>query len=167
MLIYSCLWFLYLPIEIVCYLLLIQRSFCDWVGWKYSAVQNGNESFSQPSPVPEQLWTWSGFLKRIAGLSQQIVNSEFFKTIDVWNLKWRAKWAGVNANGLSLEEQNKRWDRFQNRSQKFWVAWGLFILVLTILGIEKIIAYNNLSPQNDLSQPGQMIPVRVGNYYSH
>lgn len=38
----------------------------------------------------------------------------------------------------------------------------MIILVLTIAGVEKIIGYNDLSPQNDLSQPGQLIPFVLG-----
>jgi len=36
------------------------------------------------------------------------------------------------------------------------------VLVLTIAGVEKIIEYNNLAPQTDLSQPGQIIPFVLG-----
>ena len=38
----------------------------------------------------------------------------------------------------------------------------MVILVMTIVGVEEIISYNGLSPQNDLSQPGQMIPFVLG-----
>jgi hypothetical protein len=40
--------------------------------------------------------------------------------------------------------------------------YGLVILVLTIAGVEKVIDYNNLAPQNDLSRPGQIIPFVLG-----
>jgi hypothetical protein len=30
------------------------------------------------------------------------------------------------------------------------------------VGVEKIIAYNDLSPQNDISKPGQIIPLVLG-----
>jgi len=39
---------------------------------------------------------------------------------------------------------------------------GLMILVLTIAGVEMIIQYNSLAPQNDLSKPGQAIPFVLG-----
>ena len=41
-------------------------------------------------------------------------------------------------------------------------VWGLFILALTITGVEKIIIYNALSAQNDISKPGQIIPLILG-----
>jgi hypothetical protein len=101
-------------------------------------------------------------MKRIARESQHIADSNVFKRIDRWSFERKQKFAGVYEIGLTLEEQDERWDRFQNRTQKFWSAWGIFILVLTILGVEKTIEYNELSPRNDLSQPGQMIPFVLG-----
>lgn len=41
-------------------------------------------------------------------------------------------------------------------------AWGFIILILTIAGVEKIIDYNQLAPQNDLTKPGQIIPFVLG-----
>jgi hypothetical protein len=39
---------------------------------------------------------------------------------------------------------------------------GLFMWVLAIISCEKIIQWNGLSPENDLSRPGQAIPLVVG-----
>jgi hypothetical protein len=39
---------------------------------------------------------------------------------------------------------------------------GAFAWILTIVGAEKIIEYNHLVPNSDLSQPGQAIPLIVG-----
>lgn len=45
-----------------------------------------------------------------------------------------------------------------------WIMWiySLLAFAFTIPGAEKIIAINNLSPQRDLSQPGQLIPFTIG-----
>ena len=40
--------------------------------------------------------------------------------------------------------------------------WGFFILAMTVVGVEKIISFNDLSPQKSLSRPGQMIPFVLG-----
>jgi len=67
----------------------------------------------------------------------------FFKQFDPWDETERAKY-------------------FEMMFRRTMCVWGLIILVLTIAGVEKIIQYNNLAPQNDLSRPGQTIPFVLG-----
>jgi len=53
-----------------------------------------------------------------------------------------------------------------NRELGIWKLFMLFkgfsVLVLTIIGVEKIIEYNSLSATSDLSMPGQIIPFILG-----
>ena len=79
MLVYSSLCCLYLPVEIVSYLLLIRTAFCSWTGTKTIRERQDNESVDETSGVHEQFWTWGGFMRSIARLSKHMEENIVFK----------------------------------------------------------------------------------------
>ena len=160
MIVYSALCCLSLPMEIVCYLFLIQTAFCAWTGTKLKKDEDGYKVVSET--VPNRFWSWSGLMQIIARMSISMMNNVVFQKIDDWNYDLRKKLCGIRSKDLSPDEKVERWERLQKFEQKFWSCWGFFVLLLTIIGAEKIIIYNDLSPKNDVSSPGQNIPFLLG-----
>lgn len=67
--------------------------------------------------------------------------------------------------GAQLRKFQARWKKAKE-TLRIWTpfAWTVSALtfVFTIAGAETIIQKNNLSPQSDLTQPGQLIPLTIG-----
>lgn len=67
-------------------------------------------------------------------------------------------WATGKADTL-----RPQWDSDSLTGLRLFVCVFCFVVwLLTIASAEKIIVYNDLAPENDLSKPGQMIPFVIG-----
>src|SRR5271170_5023079 len=161
MLIYSSFCCIMLIVQVPRYLLLFHEAFSVWAGADDSEEEEGTESINGARHVSDRSWTWGWFTRKIAGMFKQLVQNPVFTKFSDWNRWFYRKLFGIKENMASFQKRN-RWEKGQNIVRKFWVIWGVFVLALTIAGVEKIIVYNQLSPQNDLSQPGQMIPLVLG-----
>jgi hypothetical protein len=84
-----------------------------------------------------------------------------FIKLNYWNKRFWQSLVGITRRSTSQEIEDGM-IKLNKYTRRFWCIWGSIILVLTIVGVEEIISYNDLSPQNDLSQPGQMIPFILG-----
>lgn len=70
-------------------------------------------------------------------------------------IAWEAWW-----NGKKKDVTDMDWLRYLGIFLTIFLA--LPVWVMTIAGAEEIIKGNNLTPQTDLSQPGQSIPLAIG-----
>jgi hypothetical protein len=160
MLIYSSLDCLLLPMRAMSYLCLIQRSFSMWTG-KKSEGRSGNQHANKYTLIQKWLWMWGWFMRKIASVTKDPAESVVFKPLVYLNTWFWDKLFGVKKEMEELEKFHRR-IKGEIRVRKFRCLWGMLILVMTIAGVEKIIDYNALTPQNDLSQPGQVIPLLLG-----
>lgn len=115
---------------------------------------------------------YSTFLKALAGYVQALANIVVVKKINhvslwYWDkvcmIIWRVK--------ENIRDPKKAAEKMKDKKailklgrvmQVVRCVWGFFILAMTVAGVEKIIRHNDLSPQEDLSRPGQMIPFVLG-----
>ena len=114
---------------------------------------------------------WRTFLKQVAdfltALSTNIVANKI-RYVSFWFWKTIFRIKGNIPDDNPEEAKNLPYDdklkllRGLRTVRLVRCYWGFFILALTVAGVEKIIGYNDLSPQNNLSQPGQMIPFVLG-----
>ena len=158
MLIYSSFCCMLLIIQIPRYLQLFYAAFSAWAGTNDAG---GDEDINASTRVPDKSWTWGWFTRKIASMLKRLVDNRAFNKLSDWNYELYLRLFGIKKD-MDIERKRKRWEKGQDIVRKFWVVWGVFVLALTIAGVEKIIVYNQLSPQNDLSQPGQMIPLVLG-----
>lgn len=170
MLIYSAVCCASLFVQVPEYLCLFHDAFCEWAG---TSEENENEdedeelevigaqSTNSAILVPDKRWTWGWLARKLANTSKYVAKNPLFNEIKDRKFRLCMKLFGIKKD-MPIAEEQHRWTRGENFFRTFWVSWGLLILVLTIAGVEKIIEYNALSPQNDLSQPGQMIPLVLG-----
>ena len=68
----------------------------------------------------------------------------------------------LRAKADTLDKRADLLDRELRIWKLFMLFKGFAVLVLTIIGVEKIIEYNSLSATSDLSTPGQIIPFILG-----
>ena len=151
MLVYGSLLCLLLPVQVVSYLNLIEEAFDVWAKGQTVNGSNGDE---------ELLRMWGDFMRKIAKVSKKLQSNVVFNKIDKLNEKFWTRLLRIKK--MSRSAMMKQLDDKRRFVRIVWCFWGLLILVLTIVGVEKIIRYNDLSPQNDLSQPGQIIPFVLG-----
>lgn len=154
MLVVTCLKALLLPCAIGPYLNMALERFVDWTGVHDSA---GCDLKS------ESLWT--RFLVTVGkGANAIRANKFFFAFVHFGDRVVSGdKWKPVSE--LTEPEAKVEAERVSRVVRKWRIGlsiWGFVILVLTIVGVEKIILYNNLYPTSDLSQPGQNIPFILG-----
>lgn len=147
MLCYSTIYCLFLPLEIIEYLGLLRRTFVDWAGVKNAAM--------------ERSCKWAPLMRDIARVVRWLEDNRVFKQVYALTDMFFEWFLGIT-EGMETDEVEEILRKFQRNCRRFWVLLGVVTLVLTIAGIEKTIDYNNLSPQNDLSQPGQAIPFILG-----
>ena len=155
MLIYSSFCCMLLIIQIPRYFQLFYAAFSAWAG------TNEEEDIDVSTRVPDKSWTWGWLTRKIASMLKRLVDNRAFEKLSDWNYEFYLRLFGIKKD-MDIERKKKRWEKGQDIVRKFWVVWGVFVLALTIAGVELIIVYNQLSPQNDLSQPGQMIPLVLG-----
>ena len=161
MLIYSSFCCIVLIFQVPRYLLLFHSAFSVWAGANESGDEEDTELSDVSTYVSDRSWTWGWFTRKIASIFKRLVENRIFKKVSDGNYWVYQRLFGMKKS-MTIEQRQKRWERGQNIVRHFWVIWGLFVLALTIAGVEKIVEYNQLSPQNDLSQPGQMIPLVLG-----
>jgi hypothetical protein len=170
MIIYSVLCCLWLPVEVVCCLYLTTERFKEW-----TEGQTGDVIEGQPSRTgPARHWPskhWSTCMTRLADFLTHLNDNQFvqkfqdaidahsdkFLDVTIYNPKFKVFFPQFNP-----WDEKERAEYFEMMFRRTMCVWGLMILVLTIAGVEKIIQYNNLAPQNDLSRPGQTIPFVLG-----
>ena len=149
MLCYSTVYCLFLPVEIIEYLGLLRRTFVDWAG-----VKNADNH-------RERSCKWAPLMRNIARVVRRLEDNRVSKKVYEWTDSF-CEWVLGMTDDMEIEDREEKLRKFQQNSRRFWVILGVVTLVLTIAGIEKTIDYNDLSPQNDLSQPGQAIPFILG-----
>jgi hypothetical protein len=103
---------------------------------------------------------WSSFLMKLSAGFTMFAHNRFFYGINclierLFNLFANIDDQPKELKGAALKKLLTIWRRL-------WCLWGFSILILTIAGVEKIIQYNGLTPQTDLSSPGQIIPLVLG-----
>jgi hypothetical protein len=99
-------------------------------------------------------------MTRVSNILESPINNFVFLKIDNLN-DWYFD-SLFRVRTLSSYERPKRRRLAEKVLRRGQCVWGLSILILTVVGVEKIIAYNDLSPQNDISKPGQIIPLVLG-----
>ena len=75
--------------------------------------------------------------------------------LPLMKIAWNAWWNGAEAKVEDLD-----WLKWVRRFVVIFIAFPTW--VMTIAGTEEIIKINGLTPQTDLSQPGQSIPFAIG-----
>jgi len=162
MLVYFSVCCLLLPFQLVCFLLAVERRFNNWT--KGLVGEPGMDERSEDEQHTAHRWIsrkWSQIMSQIAvGLEVLIAKNIAFQKIDVLNDTWFDTLFRVRR--LSRFEQQDRKLLGEKTLRIGRCVWGFFILTLTIVGVEKIITYNNLSVQQDISKPGQIIPLVLG-----
>jgi hypothetical protein len=154
MLVVTCFQSLLLPYAIGPYLNMALERFVDWTGADDSA---GCDLRS------ENLWT--RLLVKAGHGAKAIRANKFFVAFVHFgdNVLSRGKWKPVSElTDPELQVEAERMSRVVRKWRIGLSVWGFVILVLTIVGVEKIIVYNDLYPTSDLSQPGQNIPFILG-----
>jgi hypothetical protein len=164
MLVYSCGCCLLLPFQVVSYLKLGARRFSAWTEGKESEGGLGDDaqlSLDRPTEG-RQLWIkWSRSARKVSIVFTNLQNNFVFRNIRELNYRFWRKLLGIN-EGTTESERDKLLTKYGRIMRIAWCFLGFSILVLTIAGVEKIISFNDLSPQNDLSRPGQTIPFVLG-----
>jgi hypothetical protein len=175
MLVYCCLKFLLLPFEFVAYFSMGVMRFNEWSEGKEDndvkggerSQRNGNPPSCQHTTSHDQQFSissakmWGTTMRHISTLLGWVDSNPVFLKMRFWIVRLGQKLAGTDED-TNETTRHKLLGTFRKYSRLLFCGWGFIILTLTIAGVEKIIEYNNLSPQNDLSQPGQAIPFILG-----
>lgn len=97
----------------------------------------------------------------IVNLSFNIVSSILL--LYSWGkLTWLAAMIWLHIDTAEDLEMDEATEKTVGDFRKGLCAFALFVWIMTIAAAEKIIEYNDLSPENDLSKPGQTIPLVIG-----
>jgi hypothetical protein len=166
MLIYGSVNCLLLPTEIACCLHTMEERFNDWaLGMTGDKFNDSREPESQRDcPWVEIQWSqimicfgaaWTTLNKFIVLKGLRHLNDECW--IKLYYLAMLTRFKKIPG-----EVSRKDLDYAEWVIRTFLALWGLSVLVLTIAGVEQIIKYNDLSPQTDLTRPGQIIPFVLG-----
>jgi hypothetical protein len=154
MLVYGCVMCVFLPSDVFSYLDMESVRFAAWARQKEENVDNTGSTVKTGCVVAfETAWT-----KSMMGLSDMFKgicgNGVFTKIEKFWDpiMTYIARIRGTEQE---IKKARTRW-------RLLCCFWGFSILILTIAGIEKIIHYNDLTPENNLSRPGQLIPFVLG-----
>lgn len=175
MLVYCCLKFLLLPFEFVAYFSMGVMRFNTWSqGKEGDKAEGGERNQRNTNPSSRHHTTshdqqlsillktmWGATMLHISKLLDQVNSNPVFRKMRFWIVQLCQRLSGTD-EGTSEIARHKLLGTFIRHSRLLFCGWGFTILALTIAGVEKIIEYNNLSPQNDLSQPGQTIPFILG-----
>ena len=166
MIIYGAVCCLGIPTEVACCLGLVAKRFKEWT--MGLTGENMDGELNEPSEPPGH-WTsklWSTSMASLADLLVVLNESFIFRAIQKANKRY---WDTILQLTVYKFKKFNNWDTAQDKLDyaEKWVRtalclWGLTILALTIAGIEMIIQYNGLRPQNDLWRPGQIIPFVLG-----
>lgn len=113
--------------------------------------------------VREPIDGWFRILMLVVGCI--LLTISFFTALTSAILFRKAKRAWY-AHAPEEVDTDIRWTKKQIEALKSFrysqCSAGLLLWVLAIVSSEKIIQWNGLSPENDLSRPGQAIPLVVG-----
>lgn len=169
MLIYSCLCALILPFQMVEYLKLGATRFLAWTEGTqedehgnlgtHTYFPSSDDSDERRNPRLETLWSNPVRTLALRFMDLQAL-SILVKGRDMNDKFWN-KIHGITSETPPSERESRlqKGDRIMRLGRCFF---GFTILILTIAGVEKIIQYNDLAPTNDLSKPGQLIPLILG-----
>jgi hypothetical protein len=108
----------------------------------------------------EMSWSWS--MEKLSEGFTMFSNNPLFAWIASATAAFHNLFTGILDDELPLDERRRRLKKYLTIWRLVWCSWGFSILILTIAGVEKIIQYNALSPDFDLSRPGQIIPLVLG-----
>jgi hypothetical protein len=108
----------------------------------------------------ETWWSWS--MEKLSEGLTMFSNNPLFAWIAGVTEAFHNLFTGILDDEPLLDERRRRLKKYLRIWRLVWCFWGFSILILTIAGVEKIIQYNALSPDFDLSQPGQIIPLVLG-----
>jgi hypothetical protein len=164
MLVYSSFCCLIMPAEIVCTISIIANRFREWSD---GSIGEPVTNDAEPESPPDHWATreWSKIMHTLAQKLTTFTHNIVFQTIRAWV---KAYWLFVLKHTAYRKKTFYTWEEEEKVAygevfvRTCFCIYGFVILVLTIAGVEKIIDYNNLVPQNDLSQPGQLIPFVLG-----
>jgi hypothetical protein len=165
LLLYSCACALLVPFQAAEYVRLGATRFKSWTEGMRSHRNEGSETRPRTTNGRGKcrglVKAWCFLVQKLSDACMKIQSNAVFETIRNWNDYVLDKITGIN-DDMSQPERKKiadKWARWVRLGRCFH---GFVILALTIAGVEKIIDYNNLSPTNDLSRPGQLIPFVLG-----
>jgi hypothetical protein len=165
LLLYGCACALLVPFQVAEYVRLGATRFKAWT----EGMQSHRNESSESRPLATNgrakcrglVKGWCYLVEKLSNACMKIQSNAVFETIRSWTDYALDKLTGINDDMSESERKRvvKKWARGIRLARCFL---GFAILTLTIAGVEKIIDYNNLSPTNDLSRPGQLIPFVLG-----
>jgi hypothetical protein len=165
LLVYSCVCALMMPFQGAEYLRLGATRFKAWTEGMRSQGNEGGESRPWTSGGRTRrsglVKAWCYLVEKLSNAGMKIQSNAVFETIRKWNDYALDKMTGIN-DDMPPSEQKRILDKWARGIRIGRCFLGFAILALTIAGVEKIIDYNDLSPTNDLSRPGQLIPFVLG-----
>lgn len=168
MLVLGCIRLLKLPFDLVSYLNTLSAKFIAWT-----------EGFAGESDEEDDPWaklfgdrnigksetanTWERILESLARAFKKLVSNKNFESLVHFQDRVLLRSIGIKEDPpFQLNESEEQLAKFGVKWRRAQCFVGFCVLALTIAGVEKIIDYNALSPQNDVSRPGQMIPLVLG-----
>ena len=159
MLVYSCVVCLLLPFQVVSYLSMGVSRFSAWTEGSVDEGSGDEDNQTFDGTINHGLVakTWSRSMKKLSSVFTKLEKTRFFgERRDLNHRFWRSLF---QVNGNITQARHKKIANYWRLACCFA---GFSILALTVAGVEKIIDYNDLSTENDLSRPGQMIPFVLG-----
>lgn len=164
MLVFSCVHLLWLPLDLISYLNMLSRKFILWAeGLEGEGNRDDDHQLFGDRPGDRGVSIiWDKVMEALAVAFSKLQDNAMFKKIVLFQDRLFLRLIGIKQDPPLSESNKKKWDKFVIIWRRIQCYWGFCILILTVAGVEKIIDYNDLSPQNDLSQPGQMIPLILG-----
>jgi hypothetical protein len=165
LLVYCCGCALLLPFQVAEYLRLGATRFKLWTegvrGHGHEGSENHRWRPGGPAKRRGLVKVWCYLVEKLSDACMKIQNHGMFEKIRGWNDYILDKVTGRN-DDMTEAEQKKLLDKWARRIRVGRCFLGFAILILTVAGVEKVIEYNHLSPTNNLSQPGQLIPFVLG-----
>ena len=162
MLTYCCLKSILVPFQVVSYFILLATRFEEWSeGIEVDSTDHvkGNESkigFSEPPSA-----NWRVIMGRMSKTLKWVTKLSVFEQMKEWIISARGWFDPIEPGSVPT-----LWELLRATAGKHWhllsCVYGFAIVSMTIAGVEKIIQYNHLAPQNDLTAPGQIIPLTLG-----
>jgi len=166
MIIYGSLWCAMLPAEVACCLSLTAKRFKEWAEGHSGELDEEDDETHPQRPAKGVAKRWSSAMLNFANFLVYLEESHISRAIQYFTLG--ICWAKlINVTVYKFKKFNPwdtqaKHDYMEKCIRLTLCAWGFIILILTIAGVEKIIDYNQLAPQNDLTKPGQIIPFVLG-----
>jgi hypothetical protein len=156
-----------LPAELACWFSLTSKRFKEWAEGHSGEVDEDEDQDHYHRSRRGASRRWGETMLAFADFLVRLEQSHFSQAIQKFaiNICWAQLMTRTVDKFKPFNRQMdgpRRNDYIEKTVRLTLCAWGLVILILTIAGVEMIIDYNQLSPQNDLTRPGQIIPFMLG-----